>query len=545
MRKYIAAGTVILALVLLLLWNRNARSEDQRLRLVVVIAVDQLRYDYLPRFAPLYTGGFARLLRDGAVFSEAYYRHASTETGPGHAVILSGKHGSHSGIVANSWYDSYLKKNVNVVDDPIRSPVGGTGRAASPANFLGITLGDSLKQSSPGSKVVSVSIKDRAAVLMGGKLADAAYWYDSNTGHFMTSTYYAQQLPGWLQKWNEKPYPNSYAGGQWDRLKNDPRIYEKYAGKDAVEGEWDRKDIVFPHLVRGKPPEPQFYSEFPRMPFADDMTMQVALQALRENKLGAGSTTDMLAISFSATDYIGHTYGPDSQEILDQMLRLDLTLGKLFDEIDSTVGAGKTLVVLTADHGVMPLVEILKERGIDARRVPTAQVDDAVRKALAERFPGADDLIAEIYTPSVYLNEESLAKRNIPRKDVEETIKKALFSTGLIEVVYTESDFAAGPRPEDPVFQLYRNAYFAPRSPQIIAAFKPYIYCDDYPGGTTHGSHYDYDRHVPIVFMGPRIKPGAYKDKCGPEDIAPTLAAILKLEFTRENDSRVLSEMIQ
>lgn len=528
-----------------LLWRRNAQTQDQSLKLILVVSVDQMRADYLDRFASLYQGGLARLIRQGAVFKNAFYRHASTETGPGHAVLLTGKHGSHSGIVANTWYDSYLKTDVNVVDDPLRVPIGGSGRAGSPANMMAFTIGDVMKQKLPGTRVMSVSIKDRAAILMGGKLADAAYWYDGNAGRFMTSSYYANQLPGWLQKWNEKPYPDAFAGGKWERLKNDPALYQKFAGPDAVEGEWDRIDTVFPHLFRGKPGSAEFYGEFRRMPFADSMILEVAAQMLHNNNLGSGSSPDLLAIGLSTTDYIGHTYGPDSQEVMDQLLRLDLSLGKLFDEIDKTVGLSRVLVVLSADHGVMPLVEILKQRGIDARRIAPVQIEKTVKDALAARFPGADDLVASYYTPSVYLNEQSLAKRKIRREDAEDTIKSALMSTGLVEVVYTQRDFAAGARPEDPVYELFRNAYFAPRSPHVIAAMKQYIYCDDYPGGTTHGSHYDYDRHVPIVFMGAGIKQGAYTVPCGPEDIAPTLAAILKLQFPKEDDARVLSEMLR
>lgn len=543
MRKYLSVLVVISLALALVLWNRNARTQDASTRLVLVIVVDQMRYDYLLRFAPLFEGGLGRLYKEGAVFTRALYRHSSTETGPGHSVILTGKHGSHSGIVANSWYDPYLKADVNVVDDPLRLPVGGTGRAASPANMLGFTIGDTLKHEHPGSRVMTISIKDRSAVLLGGKLANAAYWYDGGTGHFMTSTYYADQLPQWLIQWNAKPYADSYAGGKWERLKDDPALYEKYAGRDAVEGEWDRKDIVFPHLVRGKIGTPDLYNEFRRLPFADTMILEAATVLFRENKLGLGKDPDLFAIGLSTTDYIGHTYGPDSQEIMDQLLRLDLSLAKLFAEVDATVGMNRTLVVLSSDHGVMPLVEILKERGIDARRVAPAVIEEAVKNALAKRYPGADDLVASFYTPSVYLNEENIARRNIPLDQVEETVKTTLLNTGLIEVAYTRGDFAGGSRPNDPVFQLYRNAYFAPRSPHVTAALKQYLFVDDYPGGTTHGSHYDYDRHVPIIFRGPGIKPGMYDTLCGPEDIAPTLAALLKLKFPKEEDSRLLSEM--
>src|SRR5262245_11046378 len=196
-------------------------------RLVLVLSIDQMRYDYLTRFAPLYKGGFKTLLDKGAVFSEARYRHASTETGPGHSVILSGRHPSHSGIVANEWYDSYLKKFINVVDDQIQLPIGGDGRRASPANAQSFTVGDALKATTPQAHVVGVSLKDRSAILMAGRRADAAYWYETIGGNFITSSYYMRQAPDWLLKWNGRHVADEHAGKTWTRLLPDVATYEK------------------------------------------------------------------------------------------------------------------------------------------------------------------------------------------------------------------------------------------------------------------------------------------------------------------------------
>src|SRR5262245_37809570 len=199
-------------------------------KLVLVLSVDQMRFDYLTRFNDLYKGGLRRLLDQGAVFTNAKYRHANTETGPGHSVILSGRHASHSGIVANSWYDPLLKKSINVVDDPVQLPVGGNGRSASPTNFIGFTVGDVLKRQSPESKVVGVSMKDRSAILMGGRRADASYWFENECGNFITSTYYMAVAPEWLKEWNARKFADQFAGKLWDRLLPDPPMYEKLAG---------------------------------------------------------------------------------------------------------------------------------------------------------------------------------------------------------------------------------------------------------------------------------------------------------------------------
>jgi len=515
-----------------------------RPRLVLVLSIDQMRYDYLTRFASLYRGGLKTLLERGAVFSEGNYRHSSTETGPGHSVILGGRHPSHSGIVANEWYDPYLRKFINVVDDPTQSPIGGDGRRASPANAQSFTVGDALKARIPQTHVVGVSLKDRAAILMGGRRADAAYWYETSGGNFITSSYYMAEPPAWLVKWNNKHVADEYAGKTWTRLLPDAATYEKYAGPDKVDGEWDRIDTVFPHNVRGKPPETSFYDDLRRTPFADEMTLGVALEAMKAHHLGEDSTTDLFAIGFSATDVIGHTYGAFSQEAMDQLLRLDLILEKLFNEVDSRVGLNNTLIILTADHGSMPLVENLQAQGIDAQRAHPDVLRNAVRDALSRRFPGVENL-AIFSAPDFYLNEETMRSQKLNRKDVEDTAIAALLQTRLVERVYTDADLTSTAPSSDPFLPLFRNAYYAPRSPQLTVMLKQYVYLSSQPGGTGHGSVYEYDRHVPIVFMGGGVKPGTYSEPCGPEDIAPTLAKMLGLEFPHEWDSRLLDEMLK
>jgi predicted AlkP superfamily pyrophosphatase or phosphodiesterase len=512
-------------------------------RLILVLSIDQMRADYLARFGPLYKGGIRRLLDHGAVFTNAKYRHASTETGPGHSVLLTGRHPSHSGIVANDWWDSYLKRTVNVVDDPVQQPIGGGGRSASPANALSFTVGDVLKRRDPGSRVVGVSLKDRSAILMGGRRADAAYWYETEGGNFITSTYYTREAPAWLVQFNQRHLADQYAGKRWTRLLPDEKVYEKYAGPDAIEGEWDRKDTVFPHAIRSSPPDRVYYDDFRRTPFADEVTLSAALEAMQAHQLGQDGTTDILAIGFSATDVVGHTYGPDSQELMDQILRLDLVLEKLFQAIDSRVGLANTLVVLSADHGALPLVENLQRKGIAARRASPDILEKSVREAFAKRYPGVDDLI-EYFATDIYLNISAMRQHHLDRSAVEQTAIHALMATGLVDKVYTQSDLMAATSSTDLQLRLFQNAFFQPRSPHLTVVLKPYIYLNSQVGGTGHGTVQDYDRHVPIVFMGPNIKAGTYADESGPEDIAPTLAHLLGLTFPKEYDSRLLLEML-
>lgn len=536
--------TALLFAVLILTssaWSQTAPVG--RPKLILALSIDQMRFDYLTRFAPLYKGGLKALLNRGAVFSAANYRHSATETGPGHSVILTGRHPSHSGIVANEWYDAYLKKFVNVVDDSVQSPIGGEGRSASPMNSLAFTVGDALKAKSPQSRVVGVSLKDRSAILMAGRRGDAAYWYETAGGKFITSTYYMREAPGWLVQWNGRNVAGEYAGRAWTRLLPDLAVYEKYAGPDKIDGEWDRKDTVFPHNVRGKPPERLFYDELRRTPFSDEMTLSFALEAMKAHQLGEDANTDILALSLAGTDVVGHTYGPDSQETMDQLLRLDLVLERLFNEIESRVGLNNTLIVLTADHGSLPLVETLQAKGVDAQRANPNILLNAVREAVGQRFPGIENLFV-FAAPDFYLNEDTLRRHNLNRKEVEDTAIAALLRTQLVEKVYTHYDLASTAASSDPFLPLFRNAFFPPRSPHLSVLLKKYVYLSSFPGGTGHGTAYDYDRHIPIVFMGAGIKPGTYAEACGPEDIAPTLALMLGLDFPREQDSRLLSEML-
>ncbi len=538
-------GAAVALFIGTILWSFACGEQStQKPKLILVLSIDQMRFDYLTRFSDLYKGGFRTLLDQGAIFSNANFRHAMTWTGPGHAVILSGRHPSHSGIIANEWYDPSLRRVVDVVEDPVHFPLGGEGLRASPANLIGFTLGDVLKQQNPESRVVAVSLKDNSAILMAGHRGDAAYWYETSGGNFITSTYYMSKAPAWLENWNSLRLPDRYAGKDWTRLLEDKKLYEQYAGPDAIEGESDLKDIVFPHSIRGTSPQEEFYEDLNRTPFADDMVLSLSLRAMRAHQLGEDNSTDILAIGFSATDTVGHLYGAESQEVMDQLLRLDLILEDLFQEVEANVGLAHTLVVLTSDHGVLPLVESLQAKGIEARRVYPEVLEDAVEQALENRFPGFDGLIAHFAT-DIYLDEEVMQRHQLERQEVETTIINALLSTGLVEAVYTHSQLLSNEPSDDPYIELFRNSFFQPRSPHLTVLAKKYTYLEPYSGGTGHGTAYDYDRHVPIVFMGSEIEAGTYPDPCGPQDIAPTLAQLLGLDFPREKDSRLLLEMIQ
>ncbi len=506
-------------------------------RLVAVISVDQMRADYLDRFRPLFTGGFKRLLERGAVFTNASFRHACTGTGPGHSVLLSGRSPRSSGIVHNSWYDRTLRARVNVVGDETVRPLGGRGRAASPARFEGFTVGDLLKARSPRSRVVGVSFKDRAAILMAGKRADAAYWFGAAGGRFITSSHYMDEAPAWLDAWNARRVPDSFAGRPWERPLPDLGLYTRYAGADAVTGEWDNKDTVFPHRVPSRPPAEAFYGELGRTPFADAILLDFALAAMAGHHLGEDDATDLLAVSFSAGDVIGHTYGPDSQEIMDQLLRLDRALGAFLDEVERRAGAGGAIVVLTADHAVMPLVETLQAKGIPARRAYEEDVKRTVDDALAARFPGAHDLLADTDELEWVLDADAIAGQGLRREDVAQTVRSAALGTGVVDAVYSAAELMGSAPAGDPYFGMHQRAFFAPRSGDLIGRVKKHVYLTShsYTAGTGHGTPYEYDRHVPLVFMAPGIPPGKRDVACGPEDIAWALGRLLGLDYPQQD----------
>ncbi|HKY22106.1 MAG TPA: alkaline phosphatase family protein [Vicinamibacterales bacterium] len=512
-------------------------------RLVVVVAVDQLRFDSLTRFDALYKGGLRTLIDRGAVFTNANYRHAATETGPGHSVLLSGRHPSHSGIVANEWYDPYLRKVINVIDDPVQTTLGGSGRRASPVNALGFTVGDTLKARTPESRVVGIAMKDRSAILMGGLRADAAYWFENAGGNFVTSSFYMDAAPAWLTEWNRRRAVDRFADRPWNRLLDDPAVYERYAGIDAVEGERDRKDTTFPHLFTARPPQAQYYVEVRRTPFADEILAEFVVEAIKQHDLGRDGITDILAISFTSTDGIGHAYGADSHEYMDEMLRLDVVLGRLLKEIDATVGLSNTIFVLSSDHGSRPLVEVQQQRGIAARRVAPVVLRTAVADAFAKHYPGVNGLIS-YFAGDFYLDVDTMRRHNLRRRDVERTAIEALLATGVVDKVYTHDDLRDTGSSSDPFLTLFKNGFYEPRSPHLNVLLKKDVYLHAAAGGTGHGSPYDFDRHVPVVFMGRGITAGKYRDPSGPEDVAPTLAHLLQLEFPREWDARLLTEML-
>ena len=511
-----------------------------RPRLAVAIAVDQLRADYMDRFRPFFgRSGFNLFLQRGASFTSARYEHATTSTCPGHAVMLTGSYGTVNGIIANDWYDAVAGKEVYCAADTTVRLIGVDLEGRSPRNLKNATVGDLLKIGTGGrSKVVTVSAKDRSAIMMGGHLADAAYWMVDTL--FITSSYYRQELPAWAREFNGAGKVSSYFGKKWERLL--PAAAYDMVGPDDVAAEADEAGTgrTFPHPISG-------LDAFDLSPYSNEVVADFAMRAVTEEGLGRDTVPDLLGISFSANDRIGHAYGPDSHEVMDLTVRLDRTLARLFAFLDRTVGLANVVMVLTADHGVAPLPEVFANLhpGAAPRRFNSAVVDTAVESALRGRYGPAPAPGWIIYhdQPQLYLNPAAVRARQATIEDAERVAQGAILSVPGVHEALTSADLAAGRARGLRSAELL--SFYPGRSGNIYYQMEPYILVDDEPTGTGHGTPWTYDQQVPLLFYGSRIVPGVRRTPAAVADIAPTLSALLGLTAPGGAQGRVLAEVLK
>lgn len=504
---------------------------------VFVIVVDQLRTDYIERFQEHYQGGMRWLLDHGAYFPEAAYRHSSTSTAPGHATVATGMHPSSHGIVGNHWRERG-QRIYSVADDDYES-VGAPGTGVSPRALLAETLGDRLKQAWPGSAVHAFSTKDRSAALLGGSRADGAYWFSDACGCVVSSTYYGDALPDWLTQAGPEVAAAHYAGREWTRLIDDEALYERLSRRDRFPTERNDEGVEFPHRL----PADGFESALRATPFADEITLAAAAALLRSGEIGADSSPDLILLGLSATDSIGHRFGPFSQEAMDNHLRLDRALGRFLEVVDETVGLADSVFALTADHGALPLVEHLVEQGREAKRFDVGSLWQEGRQAIDGCGAGpAEETVTQSDGTALYWNEPALTERGVERGSASACLADWLERQDGVEAVLTAERLAA--EEADGVSALFRNAYYPDRSPHL----QLHLRAGHYPGaatGTGHGTAHDYDRRVPVLFSGRGVAPGRYPREAGPEDIAPTLGRVLGLDLPLEPDTRVLEEALQ
>jgi predicted AlkP superfamily pyrophosphatase or phosphodiesterase len=494
-------------------------------KLVLAIVVDQFRYDYTMRFRDDYHAGLAKLLDRGAVFTDAHHRHSTTVTAVGHSTFLSGAPPSASGIIANEWFDRETGKTVTSVSDPKTKLIGGVpGQPGSSPRRLEVsTVVDELKIQGGESHAIGVSIKDRGAILPAGHMADAAYWYDPDSNNWVTSSFYTSDLPTWVQAVNAKHGYQRALGATWFPVDDK-----------------DGSGKPFCTMVAGS--ETRFCGGLEATPWGNELIEEFAEGALDGEKLGRHSGVDVLTVSFSSNDYVGHAVGPDDPAVRDMAIRTDRLLGKLLDYVDQRVGAGNTLVVLTADHGVAPVPEVNEKRSMPGGRLSDMDVMKAMTVALVKRYgPGNWFTGGTVTMP--YLNWELIRTKKLDLAEVESVAAEAARMVAHIARVYTRQQLLSGTVQRDPIGDSMSLSFFAPRFGDLIILPEPYYLFD--ATGTTHGTPYDYDTHVPLIFYGPGIKPGTYKTRVAVNDVAPTLAEILHVERPSGSIGRVLSEILQ
>ncbi len=494
--------------------------------LIVFITVDQMRSDYFPRFASQLTGGLGRLYKGGAFFSNAHHDHAITETAPGHSVTMSGRFPAHTGIVAN----------IYGVEDRQAPMVGGGGPGASPFRFRGSTLIDWLRDKDPRSRALSVSRKDRGAILPMGRAHQSVFWYASD-GRFSTSTYYADTLPTWAQQFNAKKIPQTYAGKWWTLL----RPAADYPEPDSVLYEAGGGDVLFPHPFPTDPAQTaRILANYPVM---DSLTAQFALAGLNGLGIGRGPQTDILAVSFSTTDAVGHKFGPDSRELHDQILRLDKYLGIFIDSLYKIRDSSRVVFALTADHGVAPFPEVRAER--EHVPVERADVGPVIRQARARlNAAGADTMAVTIEEGMVSLNHAALERANLKPSDVLAGVMADLKKVTGVARVDLVRDLARADTTRDAVARRWLHMLPADDPAEAVFSLKPYAYYENVDMAT-HGTPNDYDSHVPVLFYGPWFVPGKYAQPALVADMAPTLAAIAEVVPIERVDGRVRTEAIK
>jgi hypothetical protein len=466
------------------------------------------------------------LLKQGAVFTEAYHDHAVTETAPGHATILSGRWPAHTGII----------RNFAGVQDSAAPLVGVSGPGASPARFRGTALFDWLKAAEPAARALSVSGKDRGAILPIGRAKEQVYWYVS--GYFTTSRYYADSLPLWVRAFNAQRVPFRAAGTQWTLLLPE----REYPEADSVPYESQGQDFTFPHRLPDD--SGRAAVSFENTPGIDSLTLAFALEGLRASRLGVRGATDLLAVSLSGTDYIGHRYGPDSREIHDQVLRLDRYLGRFFEQLFVRYGGGNVLIVLTADHGVMPFPERSRALGRSgAVRVIPDSVIQSANAALDERAGGRDWLVFETGMLLVPGRAE-LAAQGVNVDSVVADVADRLRRLTGVGRVDRPGDLA-GADSADPALRRWRHQVPPDGGVELVVTLKPYcIWGITNVPIAMHGQPTDLDAHVPLIFWGGGVRRGEYGTRVRTVDIAPTLARLLDLTPAEPLDGRPLTEVL-
>lgn len=544
--------TILLFAVFLGYSSKGQQQASEKPKLVVGIVVDQMRQEYLYRFYDKYgNGGLKRLMNDGFMLTNAHYNYVPTVTGPGHASVYTGTTPSIHGIIGNEYYDKITGKYVNCVEDSLYAAVGNTAvnGKLSPSRMIASTITDELKlYTQKKAKVVGVSIKDRGAILPAGHMADGAYWYDSKSGKFISSTYYMSALPTWVEKFNSQNLAGKFLSQVWETALPISQYTESGPDDTPYERLLSGKNkAVFPYdlkAIRGKDKD---FGLLSSTPFSNDYVELMAEAALAGEQMGKDDVTDFLCISFSAPDAIGHGHGPNAVEVEDTYIRLDKNIEALLKKLDQDVGQGKYLLFLTADHAVADVPQYLTDNKVPAGYFNDVQLKIKLDEYLASFYPGKS-FIENISNQQIFLNQDAFGKD--PRASgldvylVTELIGKYLMAMDGVANYYTEATLRQGDYGEDGIKGKVIRGYHAKRSGDIVYILEPGWTESESTRGTTHGSPYTYDTHIPALFYGSRVKKGASSRLHAITDIAPTISVLLRIKFPNGTTGQPVSELL-
>ncbi|WP_367914745.1 alkaline phosphatase PafA [Leadbetterella sp. DM7] len=533
------------AILWALLLAVGTAQAQERPKLVVGVIVDQMRADYFYRYYDQYSeGGFKRLLREGYNCRNHHYHYALTVTAAGHASVYTGSSPSIHGIIGNDWYDPRANRRVYCVGDSTVETVGSTNPVVgkmSPRNLQVSTITDQLRVTTQfRSKVIGIALKDRGAILPAGHAANAAYWFDTKTGNWVSSTYYQQELPSWVQAYNNRKRPSELLLKKWETLLPADRYTASTADDQPYEMKFTHeKKSAFPYDLAGTPGDA--FSQLAFTPHGNTLTKEMALEALKHENLGKGPATDFLAISFSSPDYAGHGFGPNSVEVQDVYLRLDKDIAEILGRLDESVGKGNYLFFISADHGVMDTPEFWTGHHLPAGRIDYVSMNTQLKSMLKERF-GDENLLKASENFQLYLDADRIESKKIDEAELFKAIRKVLLSFDGVKEVIDLKNVSKAPLNAS-LIDLYRNVYHSKRSGDIQIVPEPGWIAG--PIAANHGTPYAYDTHIPLLFFGWKIKPGETYRKTSVADTAPTLAALLSILEPSGNVGAVIEELFR
>lgn len=538
----------ITPLVILLFVNCVAQKKSvskattSKPKLVIGIVIDQMRWDYLYRFADRYsTNGFNRILNEGFTCENTFIPYTPTVTAAGHTCVYTGSVPALHGIMGNNWFSRVTNKSVYCTDDSTVTTVGSSSNAGemSPVHLWSTTITDELRLASNfRSKVIGIALKDRGAILPAGHSANAAYWFDNANGAFITSTYYMKSLPAWLDAFNNKKLPDQYLQSDWNTLY--PIETYKMSSKDdnIFESPLPGERNIFPHITSGLTRDK--YNSLRSTPSGNTLTVEMAKAAIEGEQLGKGDATDFLAISFSSPDYIGHAFGPNSIEAEDNYLRLDRDLGEFLQYLDNTLGQGQYTLFITADHAVAHIPAFLSENKIPAGTFSESIFSKEINQKI-EKITNIKNAVKSVMNYQIYLNYDAVTTAD--RQMVKDLIVEELLKYPVIANAFSLDKMHALPMPEK-LKKMIANGYNQKLSGDIQFVYKPQWFSGS-SKGTTHGSWNPYDAHIPLLWYGWGINHGKTYKETYMTDIAPTLAALLHTQMPSASIGDAIGEVIK